>query len=147
MMSLRRHIIAAVLSPLMLTGCGGAPSCDSRAVVDTIKERLVRQLKDVWAGSASGGILGGLVSDGAYDGLKKAAATDASAKDQLDAVDKMANSLTIELQDIRPIAIDEKVKKSVCTAQLKMSGPGGSNSDSINYVAQQGSNGLVAELK
>jgi hypothetical protein len=58
--------------PLALSACGGGtPACDNSNVIGTLKEQMILTMKDATAGSATGGLLGALKSDGAYENLKK----------------------------------------------------------------------------
>ena len=81
-----------------------------------------------------------------YADMKKLAETDAIAKQLIEQVDKGVSNLSIDLSEIRPLLVDDKVKKSTCQAQVAFVGPEGSGKMGIKYSAQRTNDGLVIEI-
>jgi len=132
-----------------LAACGGTPNCDDGSVTKKLSETYLKLMKDASAGAATGGALGMLDSlehGNGYENLKKQAESNAELKKVLVEIDKTMDQVKFDFSDIRSTHIDDKIKKSVCQAQVKISGPNGNQTQQFKYSAQSTGDGLVIEL-
>lgn len=147
---MKKSVLFAALSAIFLSACGGgAPKCDDGSVVKKLNETFIQITKNSIAGAATGGALGmvdAIQQQNGYENLRKKAETDNESKKLLDEIDKAINAIKIDVADIRSNSVDDKTKKSVCQAQLKITGPDGSDTQNIQYSAQETASGLVVEL-
>lgn len=140
--------VASVFAiPLIFSACGSAPpDCDSSKVVGMLKEQLSVQIRDMQAGAITGGLLGALQSEGAYEKLKAAAKSNPKAKSSLEEIDKTMAGFKIEFENIRATGADDKIMRSTCAAQMKVTTKDGVKSDSVAYSAQKTKDGLFVEF-
>jgi hypothetical protein len=140
--------IATIISiPLVFSACGSAPpDCDSSKVVGMLKEQLSLQIRDMQAGAITGGIRGALQSEGAYEKLKAAAKSNPKAKSSLEEIDKTMDGFKIEFENIRATGADDKIMRSTCAAQLKVTSKEGVESNPVAYSAQKTKDGLFIEF-
>jgi hypothetical protein len=140
--------IAAVFAvPFVFSACGSTPpDCDSSNVVGMLKEKIGVEIRDFQTGAMTGGILGALQSDGAYEKLKVAAKSNPKAKTSLEEIDKSMADFKFELENIRATSVDDKIMKSTCTAQLKVTSKDGVKSKPVVYYAQKTKDGLFVEF-
>lgn len=129
-----------------LTACGGVPDCDSSDVVKDLKNQLLAQVRNSQAGMYTGGIMGAINSEGAYEKLQVMAKSNAEAQNALAELDKGLAGLKLDLANIRPVSVDDKVSKAVCAADIAMSSGNGNESQPIGYSAQKTKDGLRVEI-
>ena len=141
-------ILVSAFSLFVLVGCGdSAPSCDSGNVKDSIKEQFRTITKNYQSAIALGaGVFGALNSDGAYNKLKETAKSDQQAAKALEEIEKAIKAIDFSFENVRAESVDDKAKKSICIADMKISGPNGSDKQQLKYLAQTSSNGLIVEI-
>lgn len=140
--------IATIIAiPVVFSACSSAPpDCDSSKVIGMLKEQLSLQIRDMQAGAITGGMLGALQSEGAYEKLKAAAKSNPKAKSSLEEIDKTMAGFKFEIENIRATAADDKIMRSTCAAQMKVTTKDGATSNPVAYSAQKTKDGLFVEF-